>query len=69
MIRSSQGRLVFQPLAVTFGVTILGGSLQQNYAAESRSYEPDHSLTPLILAPSLSVSDPDMPENSGDKAG
>lgn len=69
MIRSSQGRLVFQPLAVTFGVTILGGSLQQNYAAESRSYEPDHSLTPLILAPSLSVSDPDMPENSGDKTG
>lgn len=69
MIRSSQGRLVFQPISLTFDVVILGGSITQNYSVDSREYEPDRSLTPLVLAPSLYVNDPDEPANSGQKSG
>lgn len=69
MIRSSQGRLVFQPITLTFDVTVLGGAYSQSYNVDSGQFEPDRSLTPLILAPSLVVIDPDFPENSGEKSG
>ena len=69
MIRSSQGRLVFQPITLTFGVTILGGAYSQSYNVDTGLFEPDRSLTPLILAPSLMVVDPDVAENSGEKSG
>ena len=69
MIRSSQGRLVFQPITLTFGVTILGGAYAQSYNVDTGQFEPDRSLTPLILAPSLMVVDPDVAENSGEKSG
>lgn len=69
MIRSSQGRLVFQPITLTFGVVILGGSYTQNYDTDSGTFEPDRALTPLILAPSLVVVDSDIPSESGEKSG
>ena len=69
MIRSSQGRLVFQPITLTFGVTPLGGAYAQSYSVDNGQYEPDRSLTPLVLAPSLMIVDPDFAENSGEKSG
>lgn len=69
MIRQSQGRVVFQPISLTFGVTVLGGSYDQKYATDSGEYEPDRGITPLKLAPSLIVNDPDQPSESGDKTG
>ena len=69
MIRESQGRLVFQPLSISFGVLVLGGSWTQQYDADTGEYEPDRALTPLFLGPELYVTDPDKPENSGNKTG
>ena len=69
MIRQSEGRLVFQPLSISFGVQVLGGSYTQQYNADTCEYEPDRALTPLVLQPYLSIDDPDIPANSGDKTG
>ena len=69
MIRQSQGRVVFQPISLTFGVTVLGGSYDQKYSSDTGEYEPDRSITPLKLVPSLIIDDPDMPSESGDKTG
>lgn len=69
MIRQSEGRLVFQPLSVSFGVQVLGGSYTQQYNVDTYEYEPDRALTPLVLLPYLSINDPDVPANNGDKTG
>lgn len=69
MIRQSQGRLVFQPLSLSFGVKVLGGSYTQQYDADTGEFEPDRSLTPLCIEPELYVTDPDAPANSGNKSG
>ena len=69
MIRESQGRVVLNPVSVSFGVTVLGGSYTQQFNADSGEYEPDRSLTPLILIPSLWVNDPDYADASGDMTG
>ena len=66
MIRESQGRVVLNPVSVSFGVTVLGGSYTQQFNADSGEYEPDRSLTPLILIPSLRVNAPDYADASGD---
>ena len=64
MIRSSQGRLVFQPITLTFGVTPLGGAYAQSYSVDNGQYEPDRRLTPLVLAPSLMILDTEIDDNN-----
>ena len=60
---------MFQPLSISFGVQVLGGSYTQQYNVDTYEHEPDRALTPLVLMPYLSVNDPDVPANNGDKSG
>lgn len=60
---------MFQPINILFDVMVVGGSVTQNLSVDTGQYEPDHRLTPVALAPSLYVIDPDVPENSGEKKG
>lgn len=58
-IKQNSGRVVFSPLSYIFQVLEMGGSLMQKYDATTGSYVPNREATPLVLQPSLVVSDPD----------
>ncbi len=58
-IKENEGRVVYSPLSDVFQMTPMGGSLLQKYDATSGSYMPNRKATPLVLCPSLILSDPD----------
>lgn len=67
-IRQNKGRVVHSPLSFVFQVLPLGGNLLQKYDAPSLSFIPNRELTPLVLQPTLLVSDPDNSIPTGDYA-
>lgn len=58
-LRKNTGRVVYSPLSYIFQVLEMGGSTMQKYDATTSSYIPNRQLTPLVLQPSLVISDPD----------
>lgn len=58
-LRKKSGHVVYSPLSYVFQVLKMGGSVMQKYDATSSSFIPNRGATPLILAPSLVISDPD----------
>lgn len=58
-VRRNQGRVFYQPLSFVFQVVPQGGSFLQKYDAPTQVFIPDRELTPLVLTPSLIITDPD----------
>ncbi len=60
--------LLFDPLSITFSMQMLGGSENQTCSAATGAlaYDPDRTLTPLVLQPSLYITDPDKVLPDGD---
>lgn len=56
--RTKTGHIVHRPLDKLFDMIPKGGSLQQKYDAVSGEYIADRTLTPMVLQPSLQISDP-----------
>ncbi len=65
-IRKTQGRLVHSPLSYAFQMLELGGSYIQKYNTVEQAYVPDRTLTPYLLKPQLTLSDPDGLIPTGD---
>lgn len=51
------------PLSLNAEIKVVSGNPIQTYNNETAEYEPDRSLVPLILMPSVDVSDPDGKQN------
>lgn len=66
MIVQSSSRFIFDPLDVSFNIVQRGGSGQQMREEISGRYDPDHSVTPLVLSPTLQVKDPNHVLQDGD---
>ena len=58
-LRKNSGRVVYSPLSYIFQVLEIGGSPMQKYDATTSSFIPNREATPLVLQPSLIISDPD----------
>ena len=58
-IRKKSGHVVHSPLSYIFQVLEMGGSAMQKYDATTSTFIPNRQLTPLVLPPSLIISDPD----------
>lgn len=65
-IRKNKGRVVYSPLSYIFQVLEMGGSAIQKYDATTSSFVPNRQAVPLVLQPSLIVSDPDGVINTAD---
>ena len=65
-IRKHSGHVVYSPLSYVFQILEMGGSALQKYDATTSSYIPNRQATPLVLQPSLIVSDPDGVLNTAD---
>lgn len=59
-MKTASAYILYQPLSLALTMDMLGGSLNQRRDALSGAFDPDRSLTPLVLAPHLEVSDPDQ---------
>lgn len=58
-IRKKTGYVVHSPLSYAFEVKELGGSYIQKYDTISGAYIPNRELTPYLLQPCLTITDPD----------
>lgn len=58
-IKQNSGRVVYSPLSYIFQILEMGGSILQKYDATSGAFVPNRQATPLVLQPSLVISDPD----------
>ena len=58
-IKKNTGHVVFSPLTYLFQILEMGGSAMQKYDATTSSFIPNRKITPLVLQPSLIISDPD----------
>lgn len=58
-MKTASAYIVYQPLNIALTMDMLGGSLTQRLDGLSGDFDPDRSITPLVLAPHLEVSDPD----------
>ncbi len=58
-IRKNQGHVVYSPLSYLFQMLEMGGSAMQKYDATTSTFIPNRQATPLVLQPSLVISDPD----------
>lgn len=67
-IKITGGKIVHSPLSFAFSMQELGGSWIQKYNTLLGTYNPDRSLTPYQLKPSLVVVDPDGLTPTGDYA-
>ena len=65
-IKKNKGHVVYSPLNYYFQVLGMGGSVIQKYDATTGSYIPNREVTPLVLQPSLIISDPDGIVNTAD---
>ena len=68
-IKKHSGHVVYSPLSYVFQILEMGGSALQKYDATTSSYIPNRQATPLVLQPSLIVSDPDGVLNTADYVG
>lgn len=57
-LKKNTGRVVYSPLSYIFQVLEMGGSAMQKYDATTSSFIPNRQATPLVLLPSLIISDP-----------
>jgi len=60
--------VVYDPLNIALTLRVIGGSLSQRHNADTGEYEPDRSLTPLVIKPILYVQDPSGIISSGNKS-
>ena len=51
------------PLSLHYGINAVSGNTVQTYNNESKEYEPDRTLVPLILSPYVEVYDPAKVQN------
>lgn len=51
------------PLSLHYGINAVSGNTVQTYNNESKEYEPDRTLVPLILSPYVEVYDPESVQN------
>ena len=58
-IKQNKGHVIHAPLNYIFEMVELGGSYIQKYDTLVEEWTPDRSLTPFVLQPKLTVSDPD----------
>lgn len=58
-IKKNTGHVVYSPLTYLFQVLEMGGAALQKYDATTSSFIPNRQITPLVLQPSLIISDPD----------
>lgn len=65
MIVKNTIRKTFAPLIITRHHEVLGSALTQVYKSTEMAYEPNRLITPTIIAPSISVTDPDGIYTSG----
>lgn len=65
-LRPKVGRILHQPLDTLFVMRELAGSPTQKYDATTDSYIADRTLTPFVLEPLFSVSDPGGELPNGD---
>lgn len=57
-MKTTTSRIVYDPLSYSFNVLEIGGGLSQKKDTITGAYYPDRSITPLILRPVLSLTDP-----------
>lgn|SRR5574344_53887 len=62
----TRGYLFFDPLSATFNIIELGGSKIQKYDVSIDSYLPDRTITPYVLRPQLTITDPNGIIANGD---
>lgn len=65
-MKTASVHILYDPLVLTFDVTLLGGNLSQRLDAASQAYEPDRTLAPLRLSPVLHLQDPNHILPDGD---
>lgn len=65
-LRPKVGRILHQPLDTLFTMREMAGSTLQRYDASTGSYVADRTLTPFVLEPLFSVSDPSEEMPDGD---
>ena len=58
-MKTASAYILYQPLNIVLSMDMLGGSLSQRQDMLSGDFDPDRSITPLVLAPHLEVKDPD----------
>ena len=58
-IREAKGHVVHSPLSYGFHMLELGGSYIQKYDTITGNFIPNRELTPYLLKPQLTISDPD----------
>ena len=58
-IKKNGGHIVHAPLSFAFQMLELGGSYIQKYNTIKKEYVPDRTITPYMLKPRLSITDPD----------
>lgn len=66
MIKKQSAVVVYDPLDVSFNIIENGGNLLQTKESNSGRYDPDRTITPLTLTPTLQVKDPNHILNDGD---
>lgn len=65
-MKTASAYILYQPLVLSLTMDMLGGSLNQRHDMLSDDFDPDRTLTPLVLAPHLEVKDPDGILSEGD---
>ena len=59
--------VVYDAVSISKDIEVIGGSLNQNYYAESATYIPNRYVTPLVLKPIIYVADPNKVIEDGNK--
>lgn len=57
-ILSDEAVILYEPIQTTFDVHVIGGSITQQQDMFTGQYDPDRSRFPIMLVPSLLVTDP-----------
>lgn len=55
---SKKLKVRFDPLEVILSFNVTGGSLSQSYNYDTGEYEPDRGLTPVVITPTVFMTDP-----------
>lgn len=63
-VLTEEAIILYDPIKTIFDVQPVGGSLKQRQNITDGEYSPDRSVTPMVLPPSLQVTDPNITEGS-----
>ena len=66
MIVRNNASVVFDPITVIFDIIMVGGNGQQMKEISTQRFDPDHTVTPLVLEPNLQLTDPMNVMQDGD---